>query len=174
MCFRCFGQPALRRLPIFALPQVRSTPFLQIPDINRPLSINSALTSPGFLGLFSGFNIVAFVLVFLFVEETGRISLEDLDFIYNVPKSKFWRYQVFEYLPWLVGTYVPYLLRRRRRFRHSEDKESQGNTDQHPEPPRLYKPPFEAEDARDSASEDGDLHEFELRRLSSSRIGPTG
>ncbi len=57
------------------------------------------------MGLFAGFNLVAFVLVFLLVEETKRRSLEELDLIFAVRKRKFMRYQVFQYLPWFWRRY---------------------------------------------------------------------
>ncbi|EGR48913.1 uncharacterized protein TRIREDRAFT_26160, partial [Trichoderma reesei QM6a] len=65
-------------------------------------SINSGLTETGALGLFSGLNVVALVMVFLLVEETKRRTLEELDHIFAVSKRKFMRFQLFEYLPWLV------------------------------------------------------------------------
>ena len=49
---------------------------------------------------------MAFLLVFLLVEETKRRSLEDLDLVFAVPKRAFMRYQVFEYLPWFWRRYV--------------------------------------------------------------------
>ncbi|MBE3046349.1 MFS transporter [Candidatus Bathyarchaeota archaeon] len=56
----------------------------------------------GALGLFAGFNVVAFVLVYLFVEETKQRSLEDLEQIYNVPKRRFVRFQATVHLPWFL------------------------------------------------------------------------
>ncbi|PHH59365.1 hypothetical protein CDD81_3346 [Ophiocordyceps australis] len=70
-------------------------------------SIEAALGQAGSLGLFSGLNIVALVLVFLFVEETKRCSLEELDHIFAVSKRKFIRFQVTEYLPWLLKQCFP-------------------------------------------------------------------
>ncbi|OTA06064.1 hypothetical protein A9Z42_0067840 [Trichoderma parareesei] len=69
-------------------------------------SINSGLTETGALGLFSGLNVVALVMVFLLVEETKRRTLEELDHIFAVSKRKFMRFQLFEYLPWLVRYYI--------------------------------------------------------------------
>ncbi|KAI3321109.1 hypothetical protein HD806DRAFT_546901 [Xylariaceae sp. AK1471] len=69
-------------------------------------SIYAGLRDGGTLGLFAGLNLVAFVLVFLLVEETKRRSLEDLDSIFAVKKSRFTRYQVMEYLPWFFRYYV--------------------------------------------------------------------
>ncbi|KAI5457858.1 hypothetical protein BGZ63DRAFT_467104 [Mariannaea sp. PMI_226] len=83
-------------------------------------AINAALSTPGCLAAFSGFTLVAFVLVFLFVEETRRISLEGLDYIYEVPKREFAKFQLCQYLPWLVKTCI--YDRFRSVFRDSENK----------------------------------------------------
>lgn len=64
------------------------------------------LTDAGSLGLFSFLNIVAFVLVFLLVEETKRRSLEDLDLVFAVSKRKFISFNVQEYAPWWIGRYI--------------------------------------------------------------------
>ncbi|KAI0453774.1 sugar transporter-domain-containing protein [Xylaria acuta] len=69
-------------------------------------SIYAGLHDGGTLGLFAGLNLVAFALVFLLVEETKLRSLEDLDGIFDVKKSRFTRYQVVEYLPWFFRRYV--------------------------------------------------------------------
>ncbi|KAL7782515.1 MFS general substrate transporter [Trichoderma ceciliae] len=69
-------------------------------------SINSGLKETGALGLFSGLNVLALVMVFLLVEETKRHTLEELDHIFAVSKRKFMRFQLFEYLPWLVRYYL--------------------------------------------------------------------
>ncbi|XXG95821.1 hypothetical protein Hte_002092 [Hypoxylon texense] len=73
-------------------------------------SINASLHDGGSLGLFAGLDLLAFVLVFLLVEETKRRSLEDLDLIFAVRKRDFVRHQVTRYLPWFVRRHV---LRRR-------------------------------------------------------------
>ncbi|ORY62682.1 and other transporter-domain-containing protein [Pseudomassariella vexata] len=69
-------------------------------------SINHGLGDGRSLGLFAGLNLVAFVLVFLLVEETKRRSLEDLDLIFAVQKRTFIRHQVTKYLPWFLGHYI--------------------------------------------------------------------
>ncbi|KXJ89738.1 and other transporter-domain-containing protein [Microdochium bolleyi] len=69
-------------------------------------SMHQALGEGRALGLFSGLCFVAFVLVFLLVEETKRRSLESLDQVFAVPKSKFVRFQVQQQLPWFVRRYV--------------------------------------------------------------------
>ncbi|KAH6891067.1 hypothetical protein B0T10DRAFT_605400 [Thelonectria olida] len=64
-------------------------------------NIISGLHNGGTLGLFSGLNMVALVLVFLLVEETKRRNLEDLDLIFAVSKRRFMSFQIQVYLPWL-------------------------------------------------------------------------
>lgn len=67
--------------------------------------INSGLHDGGSLGLFAGLNLLAFILIFLFVEETKRRSLEDLDLVFAVQKRVFVRHQVSKYLPWFFKHY---------------------------------------------------------------------
>ncbi|KAI1273948.1 sugar transporter-domain-containing protein [Xylaria sp. FL0933] len=69
-------------------------------------SLYAGLNDGGTLGLFAGLNLVAFVLVFLLVEETKRRSLEDLNAIFAVRKTRFVRYQVMQYLPWFFRRYL--------------------------------------------------------------------
>ncbi|KAI0528494.1 hypothetical protein GGR58DRAFT_526120 [Xylaria digitata] len=79
--------------------------FAGLLSISFP-SIYAGLDDGGTLGLFAGLNLVAFILVFLLVEETKRRSLEDLNAIFAVKKSRFMRYQVMEYLPWFCQRYI--------------------------------------------------------------------
>ncbi|KAK5995691.1 Putative polyol transporter 2-like protein [Cladobotryum mycophilum] len=79
--------------------------FAGLLSISFP-SIISKLKEAGTLGVFSGLNVVALVLVFLLVEETKRRSLEDLDHIFAVSKREFMRFQTFTYLPWLFRSYL--------------------------------------------------------------------
>ena len=65
-------------------------------------AMRSGITVRGLLGFFAGMNVIAFVLVYLLVEETRRVSLEDLDAIYGRPKSEFIRYQLRKHLPWVM------------------------------------------------------------------------
>lgn len=85
---------------------------------------------------------MAFVLVFLFVEETRLVSLEDLDFVYAVPKSTFTRFQVFDYLPWLMRRYVHYpfyryIMRQPEQVNYCGDTEGLVPCGP-PQPPQLY------------------------------------
>ena len=65
-----------------------------IPSINREFKIE------GTLGFFAGMNVVAFILVWLFVEETKRLPLEELEQVYDNPKFDFAKYQLFTRLPY--------------------------------------------------------------------------
>ncbi|KAI2633128.1 hypothetical protein GGS26DRAFT_67863 [Hypomontagnella submonticulosa] len=69
-------------------------------------SIYEGLHDGGSLGLFAGLNFLAFVLVFLLVEETKRRSLEDLDLVFAFRKRDFVRHQLALYLPWFFRYYV--------------------------------------------------------------------
>ncbi|KAK1532775.1 uncharacterized protein CCOS01_04758 [Colletotrichum costaricense] len=69
-------------------------------------AVNDALKPYGTLTLFAGLNLVAFALVFLLVEETKQVSLEELSLIYAVPKKDFVRFQLREHLPYLVKRYL--------------------------------------------------------------------
>lgn len=67
--------------------------------------IDWALHQWGGLAVFAALNLVAFVLVFLLVEETKGFSLEDLSMVFAVPKGKFVAFQL-EYLGYLWRKYT--------------------------------------------------------------------
>ncbi|CAH0025397.1 unnamed protein product [Clonostachys rhizophaga] len=69
-------------------------------------AMKQAFKTPGLLGFFAGMNFVALILVFFIVEETRMFSLEELDEVYNQPKSKFAKYQLSEILPYFVKRYL--------------------------------------------------------------------
>ncbi|KAH6867592.1 hypothetical protein B0T10DRAFT_524292 [Thelonectria olida] len=60
----------------------------------------------GTLGLFAGLNMVAMVLIFLLVEETGGVRLEALGLVFREKKRDFMRFQVCEFLPWLGKLFI--------------------------------------------------------------------
>ncbi|KAF4958984.1 hypothetical protein FSARC_10887 [Fusarium sarcochroum] len=66
----------------------------------QPLLVDG-INFGGTLGVFSGLNIAAFVLIFLLVEETGRVPLEALGVVFNQSKGDFVHFQAFNFLPWL-------------------------------------------------------------------------
>lgn len=87
-------------------------------------SLTNALGHPGLLGIFAGLNVLAFVLVFLFVRETagaaiGRrglaggmfsVSLEELNYIFEVTTKRHWEYQLRYMLPWTFENFGKLLL----------------------------------------------------------------
>jgi hypothetical protein len=96
-------KPSIRGYTGHVLPQVRLIFTRKDRRIQYSFirTIISGLHNGGTLGLFSGLNIVALVLVFLLVEETKRRNLEDLDLIFAVSKRRFMSFQIQVYLPWL-------------------------------------------------------------------------
>jgi sugar porter (SP) family MFS transporter len=68
--------------------------------------ILALLRPQGAFALYAGLNVLAFVLVFLFVPETRMKTLEELDEVFNVPTRRFMCYQTKEYAPWFVRRYL--------------------------------------------------------------------
>jgi hypothetical protein len=67
------------------------------------------LEAMGTLGVFcfyAGTNMVAFVMIFLWVPETKQRTLEELDYIFAVPTRTHMRYQLTEALPWWFNRWV--------------------------------------------------------------------
>lgn len=60
------------------------------------------LHTVGAFGLYAGFNLVAFTMIFLWVPETMQRTLEELDFVFAVPVRKFAAYQLTETIPWFI------------------------------------------------------------------------
>ncbi|POR32309.1 Polyol transporter 5 [Tolypocladium paradoxum] len=54
----------------------------------------------GSFGLYSVFNVLALIMIFLWLPETKQRTLEELDYIFGVPTRVFMRYQVTKALPW--------------------------------------------------------------------------
>lgn len=66
----------------------------------------SGLGSQGSFVLYAALNVVAFVIVFLFVPETRLKSLDELDDVFAISTRAFIKYQVTNYVPWWVRHYV--------------------------------------------------------------------
>ncbi|KAI1341671.1 sugar transporter-domain-containing protein [Xylariaceae sp. FL0016] len=67
------------------------------------------LASLGVIGafcLYAGFNIVALVMIFLWLPETKQRTLEELDYVFAVPTPVFMRYQMAKALPWWFKRWV--------------------------------------------------------------------
>ena len=65
-----------------------------------------ALKPQGAFWLYAVLNIVAFVLVFLFVPETRLKSLDELDDVFSISSRAFAKYQTTEYAPWFARRYL--------------------------------------------------------------------
>jgi hypothetical protein len=68
--------------------------------------ILTTLGSSGAFALYAALNVVALVLVFLFVPETRLKTLDELDDVFSIPTASFVKYQLTEYLPWFTKRYV--------------------------------------------------------------------
>ncbi|PFH56912.1 hypothetical protein XA68_15766 [Ophiocordyceps unilateralis] len=60
----------------------------------------------GSFGLYSLFNIMALLMIFLWLPETKQRTLEELDYIFGVPTRVFMRYQVTKALPWWCKRWI--------------------------------------------------------------------
>ncbi|KFZ23937.1 hypothetical protein V502_01583 [Pseudogymnoascus sp. VKM F-4520 (FW-2644)] len=65
-----------------------------------------AMTTTGAFCFYAGLNILAFVMIFLFVPETKQRTLEELDYIFAVPTRTHMRYQLTKALPWWINKYI--------------------------------------------------------------------
>ncbi|OAA37413.1 sugar transporter [Metarhizium rileyi] len=59
-----------------------------------------AMSPTGAFGFYAGLNLVALVLIFLFVPETKQKTLEELDYVFAVPDRTHAKYQLRTVLPW--------------------------------------------------------------------------
>ncbi|KAI1644275.1 uncharacterized protein F4817DRAFT_367751 [Daldinia loculata] len=67
------------------------------------------LAATGVLGafcLYAGFNITAFIMIFLWMPETKQRTLEELDYVFAVPMSVFIKYNCTKVVPWWLKRYV--------------------------------------------------------------------
>ncbi|RJE23315.1 galactose-proton symport [Aspergillus sclerotialis] len=79
--------------------------FAAILSITFPPMI-AAMTVAGAFGFYAGLNVVALIMIFLWLPETKQRTLEELDYIFEIPTRKFMSHQCFKVLPWWVNTYV--------------------------------------------------------------------
>ncbi|KAE9366242.1 hypothetical protein N431DRAFT_562845 [Stipitochalara longipes BDJ] len=60
----------------------------------------------GAFGFYAGLNVVALILIFLFVPETKQRTLEELDYVFAVPTRTHAKYQLTKTLPYFVKRWV--------------------------------------------------------------------
>ncbi|KAF1816426.1 hypothetical protein P152DRAFT_388925 [Eremomyces bilateralis CBS 781.70] len=65
-----------------------------------------AMTATGAFGFYAGLNLVALLLIFLFVPETKQRTLEELDYVFAVPTRKHVNYQTGSVLPWWFRRWI--------------------------------------------------------------------
>lgn len=65
-----------------------------------------AMTATGAFGFYAGLNLVALVLIFMFVPETKQKTLEELDYVFAVPDRKHAAYQLGTVLPWWIKRWI--------------------------------------------------------------------
>ncbi|KAI1258427.1 sugar transporter-domain-containing protein [Xylariaceae sp. FL1019] len=73
--------------------------------ITFPLILNQ-LDVIGAFGLYAGFNVLAFVMIFFLLPETKQRTLEELDYVFAVPNRTFAHYQLTKAAPWWIKRYV--------------------------------------------------------------------
>lgn len=64
------------------------------------------LGTVGAFGLYAGFNFVALIMIFFWVPETKQRTLEELDYVFALPTSRFAKYQLTKALPWFFKRWV--------------------------------------------------------------------
>ncbi|RMJ23200.1 galactose-proton symport [Aspergillus sp. HF37] len=79
--------------------------FAAILSITFPPMLQ-AMTVTGAFGFYAGLNVVALVMIFLWLPETKQRTLEELDYIFNISTSKFMAHQCFRVLPWWFKNWV--------------------------------------------------------------------
>lgn len=65
-----------------------------------------AFTAQGAFGFYAGLNIIALVLIFLFLPETKERTLEELDYVFAVSTRRHAQYQLTEVLPWFCRRWI--------------------------------------------------------------------
>ena len=66
----------------------------------------SAMGTTGVFCFYAGTNIVALVMIFLWVPETKQRTLEELDYIFAVPTRTHMRYQITKALPYFIQRWI--------------------------------------------------------------------
>ncbi|KAF1941048.1 D-xylose-proton symporter [Clathrospora elynae] len=65
-----------------------------------------AMKPQGVFGFYAALNVVAMVMIFLWLPETKQRTLEELDYVFGVPMRTHMNYQVGHNLPWWFKTYI--------------------------------------------------------------------
>lgn len=65
-----------------------------------------ALTPQGAFGFYAALNVLASIMIFLWLPETKQRTLEELDYIFAVPTRTHMKYQAGTVLPWWFKRYI--------------------------------------------------------------------
>ena len=65
-----------------------------------------AFSAPGSFGFYAGLNLVALIMIFLFVPETKQRTLEELDYVFSFHTQTHARHQLTQVLPWWLRKWV--------------------------------------------------------------------
>jgi len=65
-----------------------------------------AMTIQGAFGFYAALNILALIMIFLWLPETKQRTLEELDYVFALPTRVHMNYQVTQVLPWWFKRYV--------------------------------------------------------------------
>jgi len=68
--------------------------------------ILAVFTPTGAFGFYAGLNVLAFMMIFLWVPETKQRTLEELDYVFAVPTRTHMHYQLTKFLPYWIKRYV--------------------------------------------------------------------
>lgn len=60
----------------------------------------------GVFGFYAATNVIALVMIFLWVPETKQRTLEELDYIFAVPTRTHMHYQITKALPYFINRYI--------------------------------------------------------------------
>ncbi|ANB11782.1 myo-inositol transporter ITR2 [Sugiyamaella lignohabitans] len=94
--------------------------------------IQAAFTIQGAFGFYTGLNLVAFVMIFLWLPETKQRTLEELDYVFSIPTKDFMRYQLTESLPYWCKRWILWKrnikLRPLYYFEYSDHHQGNSNT----------------------------------------------
>lgn len=66
----------------------------------------TAMTPVGAFGFYARLNVIALILIFLFVPETKQKTLEELDYVFGVTDSIHAKFQLCSVLPWWFRRWV--------------------------------------------------------------------
>jgi len=68
--------------------------------------MRTVMTSTGAFGFYAGLNLIAWGMIFCFVRETKRLTLEELDQVFSVPTAEYLRHETFISAPWFIKRYI--------------------------------------------------------------------